>query len=448
MARPGAAGLARRCSARRTGTSSPRIPSTGLAAPAAPSTRRSSGCFTTGDDRAPADPGCRHRARDASAPATPSFAAPPTRTASRSHNAVTAEWRGSNGALTGDVAVRRDVFNRFKDATSLRASLLGGHRRAAFALAGSYAEGIAQPTFFDLYGFFPNNFVGNPSLKPESSRGFEGSLRFRRRDSSRPRSPPTGSGFTTRSSTSSIPSPSCRAPRTATGPAGAGASRANSPGSRCESLRLSRQLRLSEVDPARQRQPTASSRNGAVPGIAARSPPTALGRAGATARRSPMSGPHLDRRKSSRSRSSGSIPIGWPQRASLMRSDPGIELFARGSNLLDAALRGFGRLPHRGPRPVRRNQAGGSAIIAVKLASAASLPSTLARPANLHTRDRFWTNSTSSRRRHAGLDRRAELGAVDGHEIDQLARVRRGRGSRPRARRRPAPALRRSALRA
>ena len=98
---------------------------------------------------------------------------------SRSHNALTAEWRGTSGPFTGDVAVRRDMFNRFRDATSLRASLLadiGG----GFALAGSYAEGIAQPTFFDLYGFFPGDFVGNPDLKPESSRGFEGSLRFRR----------------------------------------------------------------------------------------------------------------------------------------------------------------------------------------------------------------------------------------------------------------------------
>ena len=49
-----------------------------------------------------------------------------------------------------------------------------------FSLAASYAEGIAQPTFFDLYGFFPGSFVGNPSLKPESSRGFEGSLRYAR----------------------------------------------------------------------------------------------------------------------------------------------------------------------------------------------------------------------------------------------------------------------------
>ncbi len=97
----------------------------------------------------------------------------------RSHQAVTMEWRGSAMPFTMDVALRRDMFNRFQDATSLRASLLAQLGRG-FALAGSYAEGIAQPTFFDLYGFFPGNFIGNPDLKPESSRGFEVSLRFRR----------------------------------------------------------------------------------------------------------------------------------------------------------------------------------------------------------------------------------------------------------------------------
>jgi vitamin B12 transporter len=97
----------------------------------------------------------------------------------RGHNALTAEWRASTSAFTGDLAVRHDMFNRFKDATSIRASLLG-ELGGGFSLAGSYAEGIAQPTFFDLYGFFPNEFIGNPSLKAESSRGFEASLRFRR----------------------------------------------------------------------------------------------------------------------------------------------------------------------------------------------------------------------------------------------------------------------------
>ncbi|WP_341632512.1 TonB-dependent receptor plug domain-containing protein [Sphingomonas agri] len=98
---------------------------------------------------------------------------------SRRHEALTFEWRAEARKVTADVAVRRDMFNRFKDATSLRASLLA-EVGSGFSLAGSYGEGIAQPTFFDLYGFFPNNFAGNPTLKPESSRGFELSLRYRK----------------------------------------------------------------------------------------------------------------------------------------------------------------------------------------------------------------------------------------------------------------------------
>ena len=98
---------------------------------------------------------------------------------SRTHHAVTGEWKLEAGPVSADVALRRDIFNRFKDATSLRAGgvvKVGG----GFSLAASYAEGIAQPTFFDLYGFFPGNFIGNPDLKPEKSRGFEGSLRINR----------------------------------------------------------------------------------------------------------------------------------------------------------------------------------------------------------------------------------------------------------------------------
>jgi vitamin B12 transporter len=99
----------------------------------------------------------------------------------RDQRALTLEWRAETKSLTGDIAVRRDMFNRFADATTLRASLLANLGRG-WSIAGSYGEGISQPTFFDLFGFFPNNFVGNPSLKPESSRGFEASLRYRRGD--------------------------------------------------------------------------------------------------------------------------------------------------------------------------------------------------------------------------------------------------------------------------
>ncbi len=97
----------------------------------------------------------------------------------RSRSALTLEWQAEAGPVQADVAVRRDAFSRAKDATTIRASLLGsiGH---GLSLAGSYGEGIAQPTFFDLYGFFPGSFVGNPGLKPERSRGVEASLRLRR----------------------------------------------------------------------------------------------------------------------------------------------------------------------------------------------------------------------------------------------------------------------------
>lgn len=97
----------------------------------------------------------------------------------RSRHAVTAEWRTELSPMIVDVALRKDLFSAFKDSTSLRASALA-RLGGGFSIAGSYAEGIAQPTFFDLHGFFPGSFVGNPRLRPERSRGFEASLRFRR----------------------------------------------------------------------------------------------------------------------------------------------------------------------------------------------------------------------------------------------------------------------------
>ena len=96
----------------------------------------------------------------------------------RRHRALTVEWRGAAGPLVADLAMRRDSFNRFEDSTTLRASALLDAGRGV-SLAASYGEGIAQPSFSDLYGFFPGSFVGNPSLKPESSRGIEASVRYR-----------------------------------------------------------------------------------------------------------------------------------------------------------------------------------------------------------------------------------------------------------------------------
>jgi vitamin B12 transporter len=98
----------------------------------------------------------------------------------RTQQAVVGEVRSEwTGWLSTDIAVRRDLFNRFQDRTTLRASALIAPSEGV-QIAASYGEGIAQPSFFDLFGYYPGFFVGNPDLKPERSRGWEVSARLTR----------------------------------------------------------------------------------------------------------------------------------------------------------------------------------------------------------------------------------------------------------------------------
>jgi vitamin B12 transporter len=96
----------------------------------------------------------------------------------RAHHSLFVEWKMRDlGRLSTDLALRRDVFSRFEDSTTVRGSALL-KLGAGMSLAANYGQGIAQPTFFDLYGFFPGSFSGNPSLRPEKSKGGEVSLRY------------------------------------------------------------------------------------------------------------------------------------------------------------------------------------------------------------------------------------------------------------------------------
>jgi vitamin B12 transporter len=97
---------------------------------------------------------------------------------SRSLTAFVGEWRAQwLDGLSTDVAIRHDDFSAFDDATTLRAAIVA-RPSAHWTLHAAYGEGIAQPTFYDLYGFFPGSFVGNPDLKPERSRGWEAGVRW------------------------------------------------------------------------------------------------------------------------------------------------------------------------------------------------------------------------------------------------------------------------------
>lgn len=100
---------------------------------------------------------------------------------SRGRTAVVGQWRGDWGKiLSTDVAVRHDNFNRFKDATTWRANAIA-HLNENLSVHGGYGEGIAQPSFIDLYGFFPGSFVGNADLRPERSEGYEAGVQWQDR---------------------------------------------------------------------------------------------------------------------------------------------------------------------------------------------------------------------------------------------------------------------------
>lgn len=97
----------------------------------------------------------------------------------RGRTSVIGEWQAGFGKLLDtDLAARRDHFSAFRDATTIRGGVVL-HVTRRLALVGSYGDGISQPTFNDLFGFFPGSYAGNPNLRPERSRGIEAGVRWR-----------------------------------------------------------------------------------------------------------------------------------------------------------------------------------------------------------------------------------------------------------------------------
>jgi len=88
-------------------------------------------------------------------------------------NALATEYRVRLPSLTAlTLSARRDNHQLFEDATTYRitAAQLVEQR---LKLRASYGTGIANPTFFELFGFISGSFDPNPALKPEESRGFD-----------------------------------------------------------------------------------------------------------------------------------------------------------------------------------------------------------------------------------------------------------------------------------
>lgn len=74
--------------------------------------------------------------------------------------------------FTWTASARLDDYSDFDDARTWQ--LAASYQiSAAHRLRGSVGTGSKTPTFTERYGFFEDLFLGNPDLKPESSRGWE-----------------------------------------------------------------------------------------------------------------------------------------------------------------------------------------------------------------------------------------------------------------------------------
>lgn len=82
------------------------------------------------------------------------------------------EYRLSADRFDLSGALRRDINDRFADATTFRIS--GGvDTGQGTRIRGAYGSGIKNPGFYELFGYFDGQFIGNPDLRPEKSKGWE-----------------------------------------------------------------------------------------------------------------------------------------------------------------------------------------------------------------------------------------------------------------------------------
>lgn len=82
------------------------------------------------------------------------------------------EYRYSGEAFDLSAALRHDINDLFRDATTFRVG--AGYRVTdTTRLRAAGGSGVKNPGFFELYGFIDGRFIGNAALRPEKSSGWE-----------------------------------------------------------------------------------------------------------------------------------------------------------------------------------------------------------------------------------------------------------------------------------
>ncbi|HHQ14776.1 MAG TPA: TonB-dependent receptor, partial [Chromatiales bacterium] len=76
-------------------------------------------------------------------------------------------------SLDLSASVRYDDFSDIDNKTTWRVTGSWRVDKTRSRVHSSYGTGIKQATFTELFGFFPNSFIGNPDLKPEQAESFD-----------------------------------------------------------------------------------------------------------------------------------------------------------------------------------------------------------------------------------------------------------------------------------
>ena len=114
-----------------------------------------------------------HRNTDFSQRGVPAFFGDPNQDQSFDVTGVAGEYVGRMFEdFTWTLSGRHDDNSDFDDINTWQ--IAASHRiDDRFRVRGSYGTGSKTPTFTERYGFFEDFFIGNPDLKPETSRGWE-----------------------------------------------------------------------------------------------------------------------------------------------------------------------------------------------------------------------------------------------------------------------------------
>jgi len=98
----------------------------------------------------------------------------PNQNQDMNNTGLVGEYRATGfGGLSFSLGLRRDINSAFDNITTWRTT--AAYRFEVFdsRLHASFGTGQKAPTFTERFGFFPDQFRGNPELKPERSRGFD-----------------------------------------------------------------------------------------------------------------------------------------------------------------------------------------------------------------------------------------------------------------------------------